>query len=69
MYISEDIPANTVVGLDSRYAMARVTNSLASVSDVEEFIMRQGKGFFFQRGQFVYKPFGAEPFHVMTLTV
>lgn len=69
MYISEDIPANTIVGIDSRYALARVTNSLASVSDVEEFIMRQGKGFFFQRGQFVYKPFGNDPFHVMTLTV
>jgi len=69
MYISEDIPAGTVVGIDSRYAISRVTNSLASVSDVEQFIMRQGKGFFFQRGQMVYKPFGNEPFHVMTLTV
>lgn len=69
MYISEDIPANTIVGLDSRYALARTTNSAASVSDVEDFIMRQGKGFFFQRGQMVYKPFGNEPFHVMTLTV
>ncbi len=69
MFISENIPANTIVGLDTRYALARVTNTLASVSDVESFIMRQGQGFFYQRGQLVYKPFNAEPFHVMTLTV
>jgi len=69
MQINELIPANTVVGLDTRYALARVTNSLANVSDVEEFVLRQGTGLIFQRGQFVYKPFGNEPFHMMTLTV
>ena len=69
MYISENIPANTIVGVDTRYAIARVTNSLANVSDVERFVMRQGNGLFFQRGQLVYKPFGNDPFHVMTLTV
>lgn len=69
MHINSLIPANTIVGIDTRYAMARVTNSLASVSDVEKFVMRQGTGLIFQRGQFVYKPFGNEPFHVMTLTV
>lgn len=69
MHINELIPANTVVGIDTRYAMARVTNSLANVSDVEKFVLRQGTGLIFQRGQFVYKPFGNEPFHVMTLTV
>ena len=69
MHINELIPANTIVGLDTRYALSRVTNSLANVSDVEKFVMRQGTGLIFQRGQFVYKPFGNEPFHVMTLTV
>jgi hypothetical protein len=69
MHINPLIPANTIVGIDTRYAMARVTNSQASVSDVEKFVMRQGTGLLFQRGQMVYKPFGNEPFHVMTLTV
>ncbi len=67
MQINESIPANTIMGMDTRYALARVSNSLADYSAIEDFVLRKGKGFRFDRGSIVYKPFQAEPFSVMTL--
>ncbi len=67
IHIVEGFTANTIFGMDTRYALARVANSLADYSAIEDFVLRKGKGFRFDRGAIVYKPFKEAPFSRMNL--
>ncbi|MCK5615532.1 hypothetical protein KAR91_77425 [Candidatus Pacearchaeota archaeon] len=65
MFIVDDSitwPANGILGLDSRYAIGRITNSEAEYSAVERFALRKGEGLRFDFGEIYYKPFKNEPF-------
>ena len=57
IYILEEgvIPAGTLVGIDSRSAIARVRNSQANYDAVEDLAMRRGKAMRFDEGQVVYR--------------
>lgn len=59
IFMLEDgvIAANRVAGLDSRYAMRRVRNSLAEYQAVEEFVLRRTKAMRFDFGEIVYRLF------------
>lgn len=52
VYIVETgvIPANTIIGLDSRYAIRKVTNANASYSAVEQLVMQRGQEMRFDWG-------------------
>lgn len=60
------IPANTIVGLDSRYAIARVRNSLADVQAAEKYAMRQSEAFMTQWGEICYRQY-PDAFDVLTV--
>lgn len=62
------IPANTVLGLDSRYALRRVINVSASWNAIEEFVLRRGTGFRIDYGEVTHRLYD-QAFDVMTLTV
>lgn len=62
------VPANTVVGIDSRYALRRVTNVSASYNAIEEFVLRRGTGFRIDYGEVTHRLYD-QAFDVMTLTV
>jgi hypothetical protein len=49
------IPANTVMGLDSRYGLARVRNTSASVQAAETYALRQAEAFSLQFAEQVYR--------------
>ena len=49
------IPSGTLVGIDSRYAIARLKNSWANFNAVEEMVMRNGKALHFYERQVVYR--------------
>lgn len=65
MFISESMADFTVLGLDSRYAIGRMTNSEASYSAVERFALRKGDGLRFDFGEMYFKPWGNEPFSML----
>jgi len=62
------VPANTVMGLDSRYALRRVINVNAQYSAVQEFILRRGSGFRIDYGEVTHRLYDPA-FSVMTLTL
>jgi len=62
------IGANTVVGLDSSYAIRRVINVSASYSAIEQYVMRRATGFRVDYGEMSHKLF-ADAWSKMTLTV
>jgi hypothetical protein len=49
------LPANTILGLDSRYALARVRNTSADVTTSEKYALRQAEAFMMQFGEIVYR--------------
>ena len=49
------VPPGTLVGIDSRYAIARLKNSWANFDAVEEMVMRNGKALHFYERQVVYR--------------
>lgn len=57
IYIVDDgvIPTDTIVGLDSRFAINRVTNLSANYSAVQELVMRRGTEMRFDFGELVFR--------------
>lgn len=57
IFIVDDgvIPTDTIVGLDSRYAINRVTNLSANYSAVQELVMRRGTEMRFDFGELVFR--------------
>lgn len=51
------VAANTVVGIDSKFAIRRVRNSEAEYQAAEEFVMRRGIAMRFDFGEIVYRLF------------
>ena len=70
IFLLEDglLPANTILGIDSRYAMWKVESSTAEYSAVEEFVLRKTSALRFDMGYQYYRMFD-EAFQVLTLTV
>lgn len=62
------IGANTVVGIDSRYAIRRVTNVSASYEAIEQWVMRRATAFRVDYGEMSKKLYTAA-WKKMTLTV
>jgi len=62
------IPADTIVGLDSRYAIRRVINAQASYSAIEQYLMRRASAFRIDYGEFSHRLYD-DAFSVMDLTV
>lgn len=60
------LPANTIIGLDTRYAMARVTNLEAAYTATEAFALRRSEAFRMDFGQIVYR-LHDEAFDVLTI--
>lgn len=60
-------PANTIMGIDSRYAIAKLTNSQAEYSAVERFALRKGSGIRFDFGNMWYRLYD-DAFSVLSLT-
>lgn len=51
------IPADTIVGIDSRYAITRVRNTSATVTAAEQFALRQAEAFSLQFGEICYRTY------------
>lgn len=62
------VPANTIVGIDSRYAIRRVINAQASYSAIEQYLMRRATAFRIDYGEFSHRLYD-DAFSVMTLTI
>lgn len=62
------IGANTIVGLDSRYAIRRIVNVNASYSAIENYVMRRATSFRVDYGEISHKLM-ADAWKKMTLTV
>nr|WP_279030966.1 hypothetical protein [Snodgrassella alvi] len=60
------VPPGTLVGIDSRYAIARLKYSQANFDAVEEMVMRNGKALHFEEKQVLYRH-DEEAFKVTTL--
>ena len=65
---SEIIGANTILGLDSRYAIRRVINVNASYSAMEQWLMRRATAFRVDFGEMAHKLY-EDAFDKLTLTV
>ena len=61
-------PVNTLMGFDSRYAMRKWVNTLATYSDVERYVLRRASTFVVSFGSKVTRYFD-DSFSVLTLTV
>lgn len=61
------IAANSVLGLDSRYALRRVINVSAQYSAVEEFVLRRGSGFRIDYGEVTHRLYD-DAFSLLSLT-
>ena len=61
-------PSNTLMGFDSRYAMRKWVNTLATYSDVERYVLRRASTFVVSFGSKVTRYFD-DAFSVLTLTV
>jgi hypothetical protein len=59
IFLLEDgvIPADMILGLDSRYAIRRVRNAQAEYQAVEEFVLRKSKAMRFDYGEICYRLF------------
>jgi len=62
------IAANTVGGLDARYALRRVVNIAAAYSAIEQFVLRRATAFRVDFGEMTHSLY-SDAFKVMTLTV
>lgn len=60
-------PANTIMGLDSRYGIHRITSTSASYSAQENFVLRRASAMRFDYGQITRRLFD-DAFDVLTLT-
>ena len=60
-------PANTIMGIDARYGIHRVTSLTAQYSAIEQFAMKRSTMMRFDKGELVYRLFD-EAFEVLTLT-
>ena len=60
-------PAGTIMGIDSRYAIHRVSSLSAQYSAVEEFALRRATALRLDAGEMVYRLFD-EAFEVLTYT-
>ena len=69
IFLLEDgtIPANTIIGIDSRYAIRRVRNSQAEYAAVESFVLRKAEAMRYDFGEVAYRMFD-EAWSVLTLT-
>lgn len=61
-------PANTLMGLDRRYAITRVRNVAAEYAAVEEFVLRKSKALRFDFSEVVYRQFD-DAFDTLSLTL
>lgn len=70
IFLLEDglLPANTIMGIDSRYAMWRVNSSSADYSAIEEFVLRKVTALRFDQGFQYYRQFD-QAFDVLSLTI
>lgn len=59
-------PANTIMGLDTRYAVHRVNSLTAQYSAVESFALKRSTALRIDKGEIVYRLFD-EAFEVLTL--
>jgi hypothetical protein len=69
IFLLEDgvIPTNTIIGIDSRYAIRRVRNSQADYAAVEQFVLRKAEAMRYDFAETAYRMFD-EAFSVLTLT-
>ena len=69
IFLVEDgvIAADTIVGLDSRYAIRRVRNSQAEYAAVEQFVLRKSEAMRFDFGEIAYRLFD-DAWAVMTIS-
>ena len=67
IFITDDVnwPANTIMGVDSRYGIHRVTSLTAQYSAIEQFAMRRSTQLRIDKGEMVYRLFD-EAFEVLT---
>jgi hypothetical protein len=70
IFLLEDgvLPANTIMGIDSRYAIWKAQSTTADYSAVEEFVLRKVMALRFDMGFQYYRQFD-EAFSVLSLTV
>jgi hypothetical protein len=61
------IPASTILGIDSRYAIARVRNTSADVTAAESYALRQAEAFSLQFGELCYR-LQTDAFDTLTIT-
>lgn len=68
VFITDDAnwPANTIVGIDSRAAVARVRSSTAEYSAQEAFVLKRSSAMRFDYGEIVYRLFD-DAFEVLSL--
>ena len=62
------IAANTLVGIDKRYAIRRVININAQYSAIEQYLMRRATGFRVDYGEIAHRIYD-DAFDVITLTI
>lgn len=67
IFITDDVnwPANTLMGLDSRYGIHRVKSLTAQYSAIENFAMRRSTMLRIDKGEMIYRLFD-EAFEVLT---
>jgi hypothetical protein len=67
VFITDDAnwPVNTIMGIDSRYAIHRVKSLTAQYSAIENFAMKRSTMLRFDKGEMLYRLFD-EAFEVMT---
>jgi hypothetical protein len=70
VYLVDDgvIPTNTIIGLDSRYAIRRIVSTSADYNAAEELVMRRGSQMRFDWGEVAYRMYD-DAFDVLSLTV
>lgn len=70
IFLLEDgiLPANTVLGIDSRYAIWKAQSSTADYSAVEEFVLRKVMALRFDMGFQYYRQFD-QAFALLSLTI
>lgn len=69
IFLTDDVnwPANTILGIDSRYAVHRVNSLTAQYSAIEAFAMKRSTAMRFDKGELLYRLYD-EAFEVLTLT-
>lgn len=67
IFITDDVnwPANTIMGIDSRYGIHRVTSLTAQYSAIEQFALKRSTALRIDKGEMVYRLFD-EAFEVLT---